>query len=1101
MINRTPADLQYLSSRNSFIRMTSSVNVDGKSTLANQYILQGGTLTNTLGKETYKKGVGNSPANAYSSKTPSGKDNFLGIRPMPGITSIDVKSKSAYGSLREVIVNFQCWDIKQLEDLELLYMRPGYTVLIEWGWSPYLDNNGKLVTTPPKTYDILNKGATERQKIFAELFQKSKDSGGNYEAMFGYIKNYKWSARADGGYDCQTTVISTGELIESLKVNFIRPDLVDFKMYDSTSTNGDGYLNKEFNPQGTTPSTQFTPHYEKNTLAGMWFELYRKLIEPTVKFTTTGIFEDVVKHRGLTVSKANANTSGGAKNDLWYFNSKIKISNKSDILDGLNNVWITLDVAFEFINRYIIANSTSGESLILLSLDSSTITSDGSPLLCIAHPLQVSVDPSVCLIKSPLWYDTGNTNNVLTSTATNTNIQAIKQSGDAIFADIKKAANSGLGGINRDNALWKSSFDRITTPEMFEYIDDKIKDSNNGLYYTDGINGLLKDYYDKLFGVIIVDDNSRTGLYIVNHLNTIPGVVATFNWNNITGSVTVNLSFTPPANTNSTISVASNVNQAINAISTFNDMTLDFFTPDLYAERGIIKNIYVNLDFLYKQSISTAIESQDRKEKNEINLYRYLKSIISAIQTSLGNVNTFEIHVDPTDNIARVIDVNYTGNKGNTLDLFELQLRTLNSVVRSYKLDSQIFPEQGAIIAIGAQAKGGQMGIQNNTMIDFNRNITDRIIPEKYLPQNNSYNKSSSANMAASLASIVNLFAAFNSTGVNSNTNTTSTADGSLDILYARAKNSLRDLIIYFQSTYSSSGSNRNLIPVKFSFEMDGIGGLVIGHLFKIPDHVLPKGYKGAGVGNRLAQTVTGISHKVDKGDWITTIDALNFVLSDKTNNFKNIDIKSIINDAYKATQTPIGGISGNIIGGIGNLFGFITGKPDRITHIPIVYRGFQKLKMSPAVKEYQNAIWNSKVTTNIPKGLRILMEAQSVSEGFKPGTLGYKHKNPGNVNVKNPPFSDGYAFKEFKTLEEGLYAQWEQVLAPVWGLSNYTKYYEKDWTLFHYISQYAPADDPNPKYHNDPTQYTNEIIGYFASVYNIAITAATTLDQIKALP
>ena len=53
------------------------------------------------------------------------------------------------------------------------------------------------------------------------------------------------------------------------------------------------------------------------------------------------------------------------------------------------------------------------------------------------------------------------------------------------------------------------------------------------------------------------------------------------------------------------------------------------------------------------------------------------------------------------------------------------------SIVRNYKLESQIFPDQVTTIAIGAQAKGGQLGIQNNTMIDFNLQLTDRIIPKK----------------------------------------------------------------------------------------------------------------------------------------------------------------------------------------------------------------------------------------------------------------------------------------------------------------------------------------------------------------------------------
>ena len=126
ILNRTPASLQYFNARNAWIRMCSSVDVGGdKGALAKSYVLLGGTLY----KDKPRSGVG-ADNQAYSKITPGGTPNRLGIRPMPGITSIDVKSKSAYGSLREVVVNFNCWDIRQLEDLELLYMRPGYTVLI-----------------------------------------------------------------------------------------------------------------------------------------------------------------------------------------------------------------------------------------------------------------------------------------------------------------------------------------------------------------------------------------------------------------------------------------------------------------------------------------------------------------------------------------------------------------------------------------------------------------------------------------------------------------------------------------------------------------------------------------------------------------------------------------------------------------------------------------------------------------------------------------------------------------------------------------------------------------------------------------------------------
>jgi hypothetical protein len=138
---RDVTSIKYLNSRNAWIKMSSSVNVNGKSELANSYQLKGGILKSDGG---LKSGVGGTD-NAYSNISPNiflssdERKHLRGLRPMPGINSIDIRSKSAYGSLREVVVKFQCWDIKQLEDLELLYMRPGYTVLIEWGWLPYLN--------------------------------------------------------------------------------------------------------------------------------------------------------------------------------------------------------------------------------------------------------------------------------------------------------------------------------------------------------------------------------------------------------------------------------------------------------------------------------------------------------------------------------------------------------------------------------------------------------------------------------------------------------------------------------------------------------------------------------------------------------------------------------------------------------------------------------------------------------------------------------------------------------------------------------------------------------------------------------------------------
>ena len=163
-----------------------------------------------------------------------------------------------------MVVKFQCWDIKQLEDLELLYMRPGYTVLVEWGWSPYLKNDGKLEYTI-QTFDIITK-TPSKETIWEELFEKSKNTGGNYDAMFGYVKNYSWSAREDGGYDCSTTIISIGEILESLKINY---SPFTTKLTEGTK----GLLNI------ISLDRDLVGKYKKNILAGLFGELYATVIK------------------------------------------------------------------------------------------------------------------------------------------------------------------------------------------------------------------------------------------------------------------------------------------------------------------------------------------------------------------------------------------------------------------------------------------------------------------------------------------------------------------------------------------------------------------------------------------------------------------------------------------------------------------------------------------------------------------------------------------------------------------------------------------------------------------------------------------------------
>ncbi len=127
-------------SKQCVIRMSSGVDItDSKmlevdnssektgSSLAKRYILEGGILKNPAGQggktpTPRSGGIGRGGAYGSSFVRSDAKDGF-GIVPMPGIIDANIRTKSAYGSLREAKVNFVCHNRRQLDVLELLHKK------------------------------------------------------------------------------------------------------------------------------------------------------------------------------------------------------------------------------------------------------------------------------------------------------------------------------------------------------------------------------------------------------------------------------------------------------------------------------------------------------------------------------------------------------------------------------------------------------------------------------------------------------------------------------------------------------------------------------------------------------------------------------------------------------------------------------------------------------------------------------------------------------------------------------------------------------------------------------------------------------------------
>jgi hypothetical protein len=253
--------LTYQNSNNAFIKMASGVSVNGNKLreigiqsdltgslsgmgLAKKYVLFGGTAE--MSKTPSGEGLLLQTSNFISGSNASYKvSTDWGIVPMPGIESLDVKSLNR-GSLKKATVKLTAQNREQLAILDVLYMRLGYTVLIEWGNSIYMsskiekevNNEGKptgrqfykgpeglqqmytsIIEDNNGFFNISWSANKSHNDIIGRIVKAREDYQGNFDALFGKVSNFNWSFNPDGSYSIELTVISLGDVVESLKTN------------------------------------------------------------------------------------------------------------------------------------------------------------------------------------------------------------------------------------------------------------------------------------------------------------------------------------------------------------------------------------------------------------------------------------------------------------------------------------------------------------------------------------------------------------------------------------------------------------------------------------------------------------------------------------------------------------------------------------------------------------------------------------------------------------------------------------------------------------------------------------------------------------------
>ena len=135
--------------------------------------------------------------------------------PSPGIVSVTCENVGSLGSLKKIDMEVECHDFGQLQMIESLFMSPGVSVLLEWGWSVNTsgtDVQGLLVDLSDAS------GLSNVAKLHEKLLLKSKQAKYSYEGAVATITNYSWSAKANGSFSCNISLRSRGEALLGTQV-------------------------------------------------------------------------------------------------------------------------------------------------------------------------------------------------------------------------------------------------------------------------------------------------------------------------------------------------------------------------------------------------------------------------------------------------------------------------------------------------------------------------------------------------------------------------------------------------------------------------------------------------------------------------------------------------------------------------------------------------------------------------------------------------------------------------------------------------------------------------------------------------------------------
>jgi hypothetical protein len=862
--NISADNLKYFTTKTPWLRLASSVDLKGEegdgsvldklikvgvpeeiirdSALAKNFILQGGAVsleetTNDKqevisSKAKLQKGLnysGDIFNGAYGWGGLNEQSGGRGYVPMPGIESAQTTYYNN-GALSKATIKIKCFSKAQFQLLDVLYLRPGYTLLLEFGWTAYLSSKegeiGELRTyegfkSQPLSF-LLKPGNFEGDKNQFKMFElmqleRIKHSG-NYEAVYGKISNFKWSFSADGSYECTVTLVGMGSILESLKLNVASPKKEVSQPTDSTVN----YFNKSFKQWltdviwcGDKIYAEFPVIGGDGKYDGWWDE---KKIQSLVS-KTNQICGTVPQHEGagLASFKKLFKTK--------YEEVKTDYNKETAELEVINNN-----------NNALIGNKDD-------------------------------------TVLNKIYYEAYQTMSDLKRRTSGISTNNGGYSDDAYKSSNRAGNDGGLFGYyyGTANSCFMLDYTRYGERRVN---GEKLTDSVYLKFGTileilqDNCNLFSEQGEDKKTPMIKYDFQLGDGMASdENYMTIVPPSISCdpsiclVSWQDAVLGNDVDFGVKLP------------INKTLLSKQNF------IVEDNRYV--GRIANVLINLRFA-----ATVLADAPRNDDGAISVLSYIQSMLEGINKAMGSINNFKVAYDEVTGLIKIWDetpkhglVSIDNTEFATLNVFGVR-KDMGSFVTNIGLDAEIPKNLATMISIGAQVKGSNLQGNATSFTDYSKGLVDRVIPvslDAYTLENGEEEKEITIDTikkekiffpttekdSSPLGQMYGL--GDKEGGANQFT---------YDFTPENVNNLTENYIQYIQLMQGELAGRKFIqppffLPFNLNLEMEGLSGMKLFQKFRITDDVLPPSYGK----DSIDIIVKAINHDIDVKEWRTTID------------------------------------------------------------------------------------------------------------------------------------------------------------------------------------------------------------------------------------